>query len=95
MPKYAQSFADLCNLGQLGKDDETDPILNLSLGACLFQHLLDTHKSNILALAAYNAGSASSSVASLKQLGNPVPETAAYVAKATYLKEKVEGKERD
>lgn len=90
MPKYAQNFADLCNLGKLQPGDEADPVMNLTLGACLFNSLTVQLGSSILAVAAYNAGPNSSSVRNLTQLGNPVPETASYVAKLSYLKEKVD-----
>jgi hypothetical protein len=92
MPKYAQNFADLCNLGKLDPKDVEDPILNLSLGACFYSSLLANTKSTILAIAAYNAGANSSSVRELAKLGSPVPETASYVAKAALLKEKIEDK---
>jgi hypothetical protein len=90
MPKYAQNFADLCKLGKLQPGDETDPVMNLTLGACLFNSLTIQLGSSILAVAAYNAGPNSASVRNLTQLGNPVPETASYVAKLSYLKEKVD-----
>jgi hypothetical protein len=89
MPKYAQNFADLCQLGQLDPSDVEDPIINLSLGACLYQHLTKELGSSILAIAAYNAGPNSSSVRNLAKLSNPVPETASYVAKSALLKEKM------
>lgn len=91
MPKYAQNFADLCNLGKLEAGDIEDPTINISLGACFFSSLRKELKSSILAVAAYNAGPASSSVRNLAMLGNPVHETASYVAKAEMLKEKMKG----
>lgn len=92
MPKYAQDFANLCNLGKLDPKDVEDPILNLSLGACFYSSLLANTKSTILAVAAYNAGPSSSSVRELARLGSPVPETASYVAKAALLREKLDDK---
>ena len=89
MPKYAQNFADLCSMGKLENGDIEDPIINLSLGACLYQHLTKELGSSILAIAAYNAGPNSSSVRNLANLANPVPETASYVAKSAMLKEKL------
>lgn len=92
MPKYAQDFANLCELGKLDSKDVEDPIINLSLGACFFNSLLKGTNSTILAIAAYNAGANSSSVRELAKLGSPVPETASYVAKAALLKEKLNDK---
>lgn len=91
MPKYAQEFADLCGIGKLGEGDLDDPSINATLGACLFQSLVERLGSPVLAVAAYNAGASSSSVKNLKALGAPVPETAAYISKMAYLQETLGG----
>lgn len=90
MPKYAQDFADICSLGKLEPGDIEDPTINLTLGACFFNHLTKELGSSILAVAAYNAGANSSSVKNLAALASPVYETAGYVAKASFLRERLE-----
>jgi hypothetical protein len=87
MPKYAKEFASLCNLGELGPNDVEDTFLNLTLGACLFSHLLKQTSNSMIALAAYNAGERSSAVKELIRLGTMNLETANYVAKNAYLRE--------
>ncbi len=86
MPKFAGDFAKKCGLGELRPDDINDSEINLHLGACFFNSLVKDTGNIFLAAAAYNAGAASSSVKNLKVLGNPVHETAAYVAKVAFLK---------
>lgn len=89
MPQYAQNFGKLCGLPDIKASDAEDILVNATLSACLFRHLLETvHKrSVVLALAAYNAGPNSSSTKNLQNYGSAVPETANYVAKFSYLKE--------
>lgn len=89
MPRYAQDFANLCGLGTLEESDVNDPTVNLTLGACYFNHLTLTLKPSTLAIAAYNAGANSSSVKKMKALSSPVEETSGYVTKVVYLNEKL------
>jgi hypothetical protein len=95
LPKYAQNFSNLCNMGDLRQGDAEDLLINLSLGACLFNSLHLELKSSMLSFAAYNAGLRSDAVRSMAGLGTMNKETANYVAKAAFLKEKLDADKTD
>lgn len=86
MPQYIEEFAKLCGYTGIDIKDLYDTEVNLTLGACLFNHLLQETGNTYLAAASYNAGMSSSSVKNLKGLKAAVPETANYVAKIAVLK---------
>lgn len=90
MPAFAPKFATDCGLGKLEVSDLQDSELNLQVGACHFQSLLDQFGGNVaLALAAYNSGAASTTTAKLGSLGSGNPETMGYVARHAALREAV------
>lgn len=90
MPKYAQTFANMCNLGELDKDDVADPTINLHLGACLFSTLLKKFNGNVaLALAGYNSGAESDTTKRLSKIADGHPETMGYVAKYFVLEQRI------
>ena len=93
MPKYVQSFSDACGLGKLAKGDETDPLINLQLGACQFATLLTKFEGNVaLALAGYNSGPDSNTTKKLGKLDDSGhPETNGYLAKYLVLTEQMHG----
>lgn len=90
MPKYADYFTKKCGLGKLGKDDLQDSEINLTVGACLFNDLLQQFDGNVaLALSGYNSGPDSSTTKALSELQTGSNETSGYLAKFLVLKEKM------
>lgn len=91
MPKLANSFAEECGLkGPV--TNLADSELNLLLGSCHFQQLLNQFRGNVaLALSAYNSGASSKTTANLAALKTSGihPETAAYIVRYTLIKEKL------
>jgi hypothetical protein len=91
MPKYAQEFATACGLGELETGDLEYPAVNLKVGACQFQRLLETHNGSIpLALAGFNSGMHSPTVKRLAGLAAGNPETDSYIAKFAVLRAKLD-----
>jgi len=90
MPKYAESFAQLCGYKTVDPSDILDTEVNIQLGSCLFQHLITETGNVYVALAAYNSGLGGTTTKNLKQLkaGGPV-ETVSYVNRIAVLKEDV------
>jgi hypothetical protein len=87
IPKYASEFGRHCGLIFESQDMDT-PELNVTAGACQFKYLVEKHGNTSLALVAYNAGTYSKSVKSMKVMGGVSNlETANYVTKHTYVKE--------
>ena len=89
MPQFADGFGKQCGYEGLKGDDLQDSEVNLLIGACVFTHLVKQFDSIPIALAAYNAGAASSSVKNLKALTPGSAETTAYLAKHYVLRERV------
>lgn len=92
MPKFAQEFADRCNLGKLGPKDLEDSQVNLLVGACQFRHLMDYYEGDpTLALAAYNSGKDSPTVKKTKvgDVRTGAAETQGYLAAAFVLDERM------
>jgi hypothetical protein len=87
MPKYAQNFADLCELGQLSlPQDLENTEINMMLGACLFKSLINKFQNTSLAVIAYNSGQHSDAVSQLQKLtATKNTETAWYLAKFSYI----------
>ena len=92
MPQYADEFSKLCGF-KLKKGDIYDTEINMLLGACQLRFLLehpDINGNMPAALVAYNAGKNSTSFKKLLGLENiEVVETVNYIAKFSYLEQKV------
>jgi hypothetical protein len=85
--RFAPEFGSRCGLVFESQDMDV-PELNVTAGACQFKYLVEKHGSTSLALVAYNAGTYSKSVKSMKVMsGVSNLETANYVTKHTYVKE--------
>jgi hypothetical protein len=91
MPKYAEYFVKNCSIKVPSLKNLKDVNTNLTVGACHFKMLLDTLGSPTLAIVAYNAGQYSDQIKQIKTLRNMEnTETASYVVKFNFLKEKME-----
>ena len=92
MPQHAKEFGKLCGMTNLQEGDVADLMINATLSACVWRHLLETvpERSVILALSSYNAGPSSSSTKNIQGMRTPVEETAGYITKFSYLKEVTE-----
>lgn len=90
MPSLAQSFSDMCKIGQLGPDDLQDVEVNIQVGSCLFFALLRHFDGNVaLTLAAYNSGAFSKTTKAIANLGTGLDETSGYLARYYSLQEKL------
>jgi hypothetical protein len=88
MPTTATLVAKQLGLGELRPEDLDDVELNTTIGFSYFLGLVRDYKGNIAsAMAAYNAGPASSSVKGMTRLQNGNIETGWYVANIFWLME--------
>lgn len=87
MPQFTQTFASHCGIKGLKPEDIKDRVVNATLSACLFRHLIENVEGNSvhLALSAYNAGFESKTYKDLKNLRNINPETANYITRFSYV----------
>lgn len=88
MPKFAQEFANKCNLGKVTSKDLEDIQVNILVGACQFKHLVEYYKGDMtLTLAAYNSGQDSPTVKRIisGDVRNVNTETQGYLAAAFVL----------
>lgn len=98
MPKFAQEFAEKCGLGKLGPKDLEDSHINLMVGACQFNALMEYYEGDpALALAAYNSGKDSSTVRKAKagDIRTGHAETQGYLAAAFVLNERMKKSAED
>ncbi len=97
MPQYAKEFATKCGINDYKPDDLKDIELNMTIGACQFNALLQSEKIKgvvAAALVAYNAGINSTSFKSLVGLRNiENVESASYVTKFQFLREKASSRQ--
>lgn len=90
MPKFAKEFLSECGITEtLMEHEVSDFFVNIHIGACRFKTLLEKHNNISLALAAYNSGAYSQSVKKLKTIQTGHPETMAYLAKFSYLRDEL------
>lgn len=90
MPQFAAEFGAKCGLDGVTAKDLDNPIVNATISACQFRHLVETLDGNIpLALAAYNAGQFSTTVKDLQKLRSINSETSNYISRFYYLKNAV------
>lgn len=95
MPQYLQDFSKDCGLGRVVPKDIEQLAINLRLGACHFRAVLNSVGGNIpLALASYNAGSNSRTLANLRKGGTGAKETSDYIARHYVVTEKLRGEEK-
>jgi len=92
MPQFVQTFAGHCGIKGIKVEDIRDRVVNATLSACLFRHLIENVEGNSvhLALSAYNAGFESKTYKDLKNLRNINPETANYITRFSYVSETTE-----
>lgn len=95
IPKYAKEFGAKCGLDDVSPEDLEYPTVNLVVGACRFKTLLELFNGQTaMALVAYNAGQYSDQLKQLQRLETIAStETASYVTKFIYVKQKVEVKD--
>lgn len=96
MPQFIQTFAGHCGIKGVKPEDIRDRVVNATLSACLFRHLIENVEGNSvhLALSAYNAGFESKTYKDLKNLRNINPETANYISRFSYVSELAEKKKK-
>lgn len=94
MPQFATTFSAHCGIKGLKEADLKDVIVNATVSACLFRHLLENvpHGSVNLALSAYNSGLYSSTTKNLQGLRNINNETANYITRFSYVREETNAK---
>jgi hypothetical protein len=95
MPQYFSGFAAECGLGAVVPGDISNQAINLRLGACHFKKLVEDNGGNIpLALASYNAGSASRTLRNLKAGGNGAAETDGYITRHYVVTQRLQKEEK-
>lgn len=91
MPQYVPEFAKKCGMAGVQASDLTDTDLALTVGACHYRDLIEQlDGSPILAAVAYNSGLYSGATESMKALKSTNRETDSYVAKFSYVRERIE-----
>jgi soluble lytic murein transglycosylase len=87
LPETAQGIADRTGGHGWHESDLVNPELNIRYGAWYLRHLLDKYGSEVLALAAYNAGQSNVDRWRDQGVGIQFAETRRYVARVQRLKE--------